>query len=320
MRARLVAAAAALLLAAGSALGYLTLDHPAPVSAAPLLRAAASAAVGGQIGQVVHEVVVVHVRQGDGSAGNNITIDRWTQLAPNGEARIDMVSTSTSPLRHMRLVAAANGVLWLYNPTVHSVSKGTWVPGSRLYRTPTLATPNLLDFVKAVLGGPQDPFAMRDLLESAAQGREGAIRLLPPETRDGTSVDVVEVTRAPQQGSSPGLELAREVLILDLDRSSHLVRRLDLRGLNPRGSTLEEETVDFVTYQVEPTSAVPPGIFSFAPPPGVVVTGCDRPCKAASSPCATPGPCPSGKTSLKDAGTDHKNRTGRAITPRRTPS
>jgi hypothetical protein len=279
MRTPLVAAAGVVLIVVGSALGYVGLRQPAPVSAAPLLREAARAAVGGPNGQVVHEIVEVRVSQPGGPGGSRTTIDRWTQLAPNGEARIDMTLTGTNPLRHVRLVAEAGGVLWLYEDAANTASENSWTPGTRLYRTATLANLNLLGFLKALIGGPQDPYAMRDLLAAAAEGHEGEIRLVPGKSAGNASVDRLEVVHTVQGRSSRGLRESEDVLTIDLDRHSHLVRRLELRGLNAQGSILADEAVDFLTYQFLPMSAVPTGTFVFTPRPGLKISHCAGTCK-----------------------------------------
>jgi hypothetical protein len=276
--ARLVAAAAALLLALGGALGYLDLRQPATASAAPLLRQAARATVNGRPGQVLHEIIGVQRMQADGSAESAVTIDRWTQLAGSSEAGVDMTQTSGNNALRLRVVADARGVLWIYRPATDSVVKSTWSPGTGAYRTPSLGDPNSLDFVKAVIGGLQDPYAMAHFLAAAARGSEGEVRVLPSQTIGGRAVDVVTISHRVQPTASKRFGVSTETLTVALDASSHLVRRVDLRGLTAHGATLASETLDVKSYQIVPASAVPAGTFTFTPPPGTTIAACAGKC------------------------------------------
>jgi hypothetical protein len=262
-RTRVASVAAAALVALAGTLGYLHLQNPSSVSAAELLHRAAHAVGDVAPGQVVHEVVR------DGS----ITHEQWTQVNADGNPmRIDLRAGSPNTSLKESLVADAQGNLWTITGP-NQVYKSTWTPGTPLFQGPPPSDPEAILFLpKQTINRPQDPGAMRRLLLTASQGSDGQTRLMPRQTIDGRTVDVIEVSRkAPSSGYGLPQGVTTNVLTIYLDDSTYRIRRIDWRGVNDSGATVQDWLLDITTYEVVPLSAVPSGTFAFTPSPGTQV-------------------------------------------------
>lgn len=291
VRSRLTSLAAAALIIAAGTVGYARLQSPTPVSAAQILRRAAAAMSEVPVGDVVHEVTQMHLSAAVTPPPNDdLTFEQWTQV--NGEGnplQADLVAKSANRALDERLVADAQGHMWTYGPTADTVTKSTWTPGKPLFSGPKPTDPQGIIFLpKEMMDSPQDPNTMRDLLNAAASGSDGQMKRLDPQTIDGRAMDVVQVTHAAGDATSPfppGWSL--EVYTIYLDASTHLVRRIDVKGMSDQGATVYQQTFDVTTYEVLPLSQVPAGTFTFTPAPGTKVC---EPLEPGAGPGASP-PC-----------------------------
>jgi hypothetical protein len=276
---RAVSLAAAVLIVLGGVLGYLRVESPTSVSAAQILRRAAVALTDVGPNSVVHEISIVHVGIDSSNAphAGDLVTEQWTQLAPNGNpARVDLHHTIVGGESDERLVADAQGVMWTYDPASKTVYKSSWTPGQPLFQPPPPSDPMaILLLAKQTTNAPQDPAAMRALLLAAAKGTALQSRLLPQQSLDGRTMDVIEISRST---AGPGWQSApnatSEVVTIYADASTYLIRRVEMRGLDDRGATVSEERGDVTKYEVLPTSAVPAGTFTFTPPPGTQLVTC----------------------------------------------
>jgi hypothetical protein len=84
-------------------------------------------------------------------------------------------------------------------------------------------------------------------------------------------MDVIEVSRSTPIGSGlqSGPAATTELVTIYIDTRTYVVRRIEMRGLDARGTLVSEDRLDVATFEVLDPSAVPPGTFSFSPPPGV---------------------------------------------------
>jgi hypothetical protein len=254
---------------------------PAPPNSRDRLRRAGASA--GRSGrhccppdQVIHEVTIVRLlRQPSAQVdARDITAEQWAQLAADGNpARIDLRESSANPAADDRTVADAAGNVWTYSPSLNTVNKNAWTPGKPFFQPPPASDPEAILYLpKQTMNAPQVPGAMRELLLAAAKGTDGQIRLLPQQSVDGATVDVVQVTRQIAGASSQQPEgWTANVITIYLDSSTYLIRRIDIGGRNPEGVTLAEQRLDITTYEILPASDVPTGVFTFTPPPGTNV-------------------------------------------------
>jgi hypothetical protein len=269
-RGRLASLVAAVLLVLSGAAGYLRLQNPPPASAAQILRRSAAAAIDIPAGRVVHEITRVHLTQENVQpATSDLTLEQWTQVDGDGHPlQVNVQASSPNAALDERTVADRHGTLWTYGAQPNVVTKSTWTPGTSLFTGPLPSDPQAIAFLpKETMYAPQDPGVMRDLLTAAANGSDGSMRLLDRRTIDGRAVDAVQVTRPNPSAQSPH-GWSRDVFTIYLDASTHLVRRIELRGVSAAGGAVFEQSFDVTTYEVVPVSSVPPGIFTFTPAPG----------------------------------------------------
>jgi hypothetical protein len=278
--ARPASLAAACLLVLGGLLGYERLQSPATVSAASVLRRAAAATRGVTSSAVVHEMTVSHVNGVTPPPGvthfNDVTVEQWTQVdAAGNPVRFDLRRTSPTPgLRGSRTVGDAAGNLWEYDEnSPEIVGKMAWTPGKPYFQPPPPSdTDAILFLLKQTMNTPQDPAAMRALLLAAARETDGETRLLPQQTIDGRPVDVVEVERStPVPPPHTARDATKTVIIISLDASTYLVKRIDMRSLNDAGVTVTDDQLTVTTYARVSPASVPPGTFTFTPGPGMQV-------------------------------------------------
>jgi hypothetical protein len=173
------------------------------------------------------------------------------------------------------------------------VNKNAWTPGKPFFQPPPASDPEAILYLpKQTMNAPQVPGGMRELLLAAAKGTDGQIRLLPQQSVDGATVDVVQVTRQIAGASSQQPEgWTANVITIYLDSSTYLIRRIDIGGRNPEGVTLAEQRLDITTCEILPASDVPTGVFTFTPPPGTnVCTIVDATTSPPASSCTIAGP------------------------------
>jgi hypothetical protein len=300
----MVSVAAALLLVLGGGAGVLRLASPGTASAAEILRRAAVAVVNVGANQVVHEITVAHVgAQPTGApAVGDITSEQWTQVDGSGNPlQIDLSHTNADSTPFERLVADDQGNVWTYTPGQSTVEKSIWTPGQPFFRPPPASDPMaILYLAKQTVNAPQDPSAIHDLLQSAADGNDGQVKLLDEQTIGETRVDVVQISRSvASAGAGSAPNVTTEVVTVFIDPSTYLMCRIEMSGLNGQGAVVDDETVDVTKYEVMSPGDVPAGTFTFTPPAGVQIVDL-------SSTCPNDPSTPSGKT-----GAPGQNRTGR---------
>lgn len=270
----LLSVAAALILGLSGGFGVLQLTNPRNASAAQILRRAATSA-DVPANQVAHEITVEHYASQPEAPypAGDITSEQWTQVDGNGNPlQISLTSTDANSNVLSRLVASSSGQVWNYDTPSNTVVESAWSPGMPFFQGPPSSDPMAILFLaKETVDAPQDPKAMHDLLQAAADGSNGELALLPQQTIHGQQVDVVQVTRTPtgDAGLVPGV--SSEVITVYIDPSTYLIRRIDLAELNDQRQALTEWSVDIAKYEVVPPDEVPPGTFTFSPPPGTKV-------------------------------------------------
>lgn len=133
--------------------------------------------------------------------------------------------------------------------------------------------PNLhLFLAKLTANAPQDPASMHTLLLAAAGGSDGQTQLLPQQTNrwqdSGCRADYPAGFSAGRRlgcrsndGSHDGLHRP----------SSYLIQRIDTKGVDAQGTTVDEESMDITKYETVSLPSVLPGTFSFTPPAGVTI-------------------------------------------------
>jgi len=272
-RSRLISLAVVAVVTLSGLFGYMRLDSATPASAAQILRHAAGALATTGTAQVVHEIIVE--QETVPHDANSLTHEQWTQLNSEGQpVAVDeyaVVGGSTTG----RMVADAQGHLWSDGGS-GSIFETAWTPGKPLFSGPPPSDPMAILFLaKQTANTPQDPAAMQSILLAAAGGKDGDVRLLPQQVIDGHTVDVVEVSRSSAgQNWRPAPNATRELVDIYIDASSYLIRRIDMRGVDEQGTTVSDETMSITLYQVLSPSEVPPGTFTFTPPPGASVLNC----------------------------------------------
>lgn len=272
MRLRVASVAAAVLLALSGFAGYLRWQAPTPVSAQTVLRHTAAALHPVAADRVVHDVSTVHTVNAPGvNAGvsgisanttPDVTVESWTQWdAAGAVARDDTAifgGTSTAGPLLQRSVQTG------LTTKLYSAQSNTTVV---MTATPGPAQPQ-------VIPNPFDTASLRRFVLDAQQGKNGEARLMPQQKLDdGTTVDVVQVAHTERvDPRADAATAARQFTVtLYVDADTYVIRKMDLTGVNAKGSLLTSSTVRVVSYKVVPASAVPPTVFSLRAPAGARV-------------------------------------------------
>jgi hypothetical protein len=263
-----------LVIALGGILGYLRLQPPTQVSAAQLLHRAAQTLAAPLPGDVLHErtSLTAHIlipAQGEGAPSTySLSTEQWAHFAPDDV--IDRFSLSISDDQGLvdRLILN-DRASWSFDPRHNLVTHDP--PYTMKLPVPE----DGIIYPKLLMIQPQNVTAIHALLQSAAS-RDSA-RLLPQQTLDGRTVDVVEVTIPfTEPDGKPDLSantVAREVLTIYIGAGS-TVARIDQQSFNAQGDTMDDATLRIGEYQILPQSQVPAGTFDFTPPPGANVQNC----------------------------------------------
>ncbi len=179
---RVAAVAATLLLALSGGVGYMRFSGPQAVSAQTVLRRAASAMALGP-NQAAHFVYTVSVDGGQASPQGNLTgaADVWVQTDAGGAPALSVESLSMGKSGMNSRYLQVGSQLYAYNPEMrndnvillHAASRGmaSWVLPPEAFDGATVA---------------QQASAL-------AQHSPQSVSLLPQQTLDGYTVDVVEV-------------------------------------------------------------------------------------------------------------------------------
>jgi hypothetical protein len=264
----------AVLIALGSFVGYSRVQAPAPVSAAKLLHRAAHALAAPAPGDILHErtSLTAHFlipRQGEGAATTySLSTEQWARFAPNDVIdRFSLAFFDDQGLMNRLILNDHDS--WSWNPRQNLVTHDP------PYTMKLHAPEDGLLYPKLLMIQPQNLAAIHALIQSAAS-RDDA-RLLPEQTLDGRTVDVVEVTIRPTEpDGKPDLSantVDREVLTVYIENGSTVVR-IDQRSFDAQGETMNDATLRINEYQIVPESQVPANTFDFTPPPGATVQNC----------------------------------------------
>lgn len=284
---RLASLASAVAVLLSLTVGYFRLQSPTPVSAAQILQRGAAAMADVPAGHVVHEITHIHTTLSDTHANqpkpnDDVTMEQWTQVDAHGHPlQFDLQATSPNPDLEERTVGESGGTMWTFGAKPDVVTKSTWTPGTSPFGPPPKGPEAILFLPKDTMYKPQDPAAMGTLLTAAASGADGSIHLLPRQTVDGHTVDVVQVTHNAGTNGQ-GRPAETDLLTIYLDAATHLVRRIDahttildsgirLHGSHGQVPLVSDQSFDVTTYLIVPMSQVPAGTFTFTPAPGTKV-------------------------------------------------
>ncbi len=238
---RVAAVAATLALALSGVLAYLSGRSATPVSAQTVLSraVAASRLAPDQAAHLIYAFSPGIAGRGGGMAG---PMDVWLQADARG-ATARWAATQTIYGAAGSVAAVQRGVLiggtgqrYVYDPHANAVA---------------ISDATTQSFS---LGGLDlfDPSGVAVYLAKAAQGAPGQARLLPQQTLDGVTVDVVQLPGDPQQGSPP--------MTAYFDAQSYLFRGADLTS-GPYTLRMRVTADDTVA-----ASAVPPQAFALDVP------------------------------------------------------
>jgi len=251
---RLVALAVLVLSAVGATAIYEATQPPMAASAQAILNRAVGALPRDMAAPVIHQTFSAQttISQTTATAGaspaeRTSAIDVWSQVDANGTTvRYDGYArgiTGTLLLRELRDGSTLTIVNWINGqPSVHV--------------TTTTAPPRPALFSAGMDWGQP----LRDAQAAPGQAK----RLLPRQTLDGQTVDVVQLERASATD--------HQVTTLYIDARSYLLREvktsetLQTDSVDPRALQVSHHITRLVGYERLPLSAVPS--FVFRPPVG----------------------------------------------------
>ena len=253
----LAAVAAALLLAMSGIVGALHAGGPTLVSAQTVLRRVAARQLAPN--QAAHLVETVTVTL-DGRTATG-TADVWFQTDANGTPTLsvqdltldkggkggaDRAVASSVPARHSRFIQIGSQLL-AYNPELRGDNTIMLASRGQTRTHPSWVVPNEVF----------DGASVAQSLSALAQASPQQVRLLPQQTLDGHTVDVVEVdgwTQAPAQRT-----------VFYFDAQSYVLRGFDATGLDP-SYPMPSWQARFSAATTMAASAVPPQTFALAAP------------------------------------------------------
>ena len=244
MRLCLASLVAALLLALGSITGYLPLYSPAPVSAQTVLQHAAAALSRTAPDQVLHQTSQLYI--GDrttfgmdpqttfASGPITLTVDQWTQFDATG-AISRQVTTGTSSTGALVFRILQTGA----TAQIYSVREN-------VIETRVVPTRQSIYWVDRPLG----MIDLGQLVLAAAHGSipNTKLKLLPQQTLDGATVDVVAITFPPPAGGT--LACDRPLHCASGHASRQHARRRHDRGHQPWPSSHHRLYIDAHTYAI----------------------------------------------------------------------
>jgi len=251
---RLVALVALVLSAIGATAVYEATRPPMVASVQAVLNRAVGALPPDAAAQVIHQTFSAQTTMtqttASGDAPSTVrmsAIDVWSQVAADGTiVRYDGYArsiTGTLLLRELRNGPILTVVDWIHGqPSVH--------------RTTAPTPPRAAPFSAGMDWGQP----LRDAQAAPGQAK----RLLPRQTLDGHTVDVVQLERADTTD--------HQVTTLYIDARSYLLREVDTSetlqtdSADPHALQVSHHTTRLVGYERLPLSAVPSSVFQ--PPAG----------------------------------------------------
>lgn len=252
-RGRLASVTLVLLLALSGAVGLLRLQSPTPVSAAQvILQRAAAALHAASSDQVIHTTYTITAPGGvtivgSGTTGSPVALDVWIHRDASG-ALTEAITFSTSTGSLLGRAILTDQTATTYDAASNTIQTGAVSPES------------------PVLAHPFDAASLAQVVPALAQGADQTARLLPPQTLDGSTVDVVEVNRTDTAGDT-----TPRTVTLYVDAHTYVLRRLDVTtGTAP---SISSATVQLVRYATVPLADVPAHTFTLNAPATARVVG-----------------------------------------------
>ena len=252
---RLGVLAAVPLMALGALAGHADARRLGPVSARTVLARADAALPAASPDRVFHQISTLSYTAtapaAQGLPDRASTIEQWARLDDHN-AVIQQATTITG----------ATGAL-----LTRTVQEGNTI---RTYsaKDNTVTTFTLPPSLGGGIG-MGDPFGvayMRQLVRAAQNGSQN-VRLLPQQTLDGVTVDVVALnSTVPLSATSGQMTAARTVTTLYVDAHSYAVRGLDLSETGGAGIPTFAFSLRVREQSVVALAAVPVGVFAFNPP------------------------------------------------------
>lgn len=240
VRARLLPAVAALLLALSGMASYLRLHGAAPVSARTVLQRAAGALAPGQAAHVTYSVTMTPGSEKLGA----LTADVWVQADTNGAPALTaqtLTAGQRGALTAYRAVAI-DGHYYAYDASHQAI----------LLDPQTRADPSWL-----LPTGVLDGAGIAQVLATLQQRSPQRVQLLPEQTLDGVQVDVIQVegwTDRPAQRTT-----------FYFDAQSYLLRGFDAVSDDPSYPTPAWQA-RLSAYAGMPAASVPARTFSLDAP------------------------------------------------------
>ncbi len=231
-------AAAVLVLLTGG-VGYLRLQSPTSVSAAQAtLNRAVTTLRATAANRALHAVYTVTAT--GTTATPPTTIDEWTLGDATGAiAKATLAFSDGAGHLESRTVLTGDAAT-TYNVGANSVMTGT------------------VD--RSALPTPLDAAALAQVVQQAQQNGQDA-RLLPADTLDGATVQVVEIDRTSDDTARP-----HQIIKLYIDAHTSIVRGLDFATTDAAGAVLSTTTLRLATFEAVDPSVVPANTFTLRAP------------------------------------------------------
>jgi hypothetical protein len=242
---------AALLLVLGGLAGYLHLMSPTPASAQRVLRRAAAIHLAPNSAlHVVYRVTVTFAGQsGDKAAGlHSGTADAWIESDAAGNPVVSAQTLTIDVKNIFSRYIQAGGETYSYDPELRD--DNTIAMGSETLLDPAWLVPNHMF----------DGATVARYLNAPSQ--QQGVQLLPEQTLDGHTVDVVQVDGGPDR---PALRTT-----LYFDARTYLLRGFDASGIDS-SYPIPTWQVRLASETTMPSSSVPPHTFTLNAPPGARV-------------------------------------------------
>ncbi len=258
MRRRVASVVAAFALALAGLVTYLRWPAPTPVSAQSILRHTVAAFSASDPSQATHDVLAVHTSWTPGTTTGGFTAadltpdttyDAWVHRDASGAiAREDIRATDVRGTTLLRAVQDGRTL------TVYDAKTGT----TQITTPDAAAQPH-----NALFPDPLDADSLRQFVLAAQQGTDQEAHVLPQQTIDGATVDVVQVTRM-QLLDARGTGVPtphRYTATLYVDAATYILRKLEMEIDNPAGAVVASGVVQDLRHEVVFLSDVPAKVF-----------------------------------------------------------
>lgn len=113
---------------------------------------------------------------------------------------------------------------------------------------------------------PYSPVKLRQMVLSAQRGPAEYVRLLPTQTLDGASVDVLKVTYPAKGGA-----MSKDYSLFYVDPRTYTIRGVDFFSLDANGPAVLGSSMRVSLSETMPVSSTPAEAFAFTPPAAATV-------------------------------------------------